>query len=211
MTQPATVPLTPDRGRSDSQERTRGTGNPLAATVTGRPVGRPVTSYDIPEPESGRPGEGGAKSGRRAAEGQAPGVRSASGASDAPSAPSAPSVPGRAEVREEFGLSGEDAGEDGPGDREEVHHPGVGQPVVDGRALAAGGDQIGPAEHGELLREVRGRGGDLGEQFGDGVLTQAQQLQDADAHGVAERLEELRLQLVERRRPGRGHGAVRPS
>src|SRR5947208_16102107 len=49
-----------------------------------------------------------------------------------------------------------------------------------------------------MLGQAGGLDRDRGQEFGDGVLADAEQFQDADPHRVCEGLEELRLQLVER-------------
>ncbi|GAB2900918.1 hypothetical protein GCM10022245_40230 [Streptomyces mayteni] len=78
---------------------------------------------------------------------------------------------------------------------------------MDCGALAAGGDQVRPAQDGELLGGGRRLDADLREHLGDRVLADAQQFQDPDADRMAECLEELGLQLVQR---WAQWGALRP-
>ena len=59
--------------------------------------------------------------------------------------------------------------------------------------------RFGAAQHGELLGQVRGLDAHLREHLGHRVLALAEQLQHPDPGRVAQRLEELRLQLVQRR------------
>ncbi len=60
------------------------------------------------------------------------------------------------------------------------------------------GDEPGPTQDGQLLREVAGFDIDGVEQLMDRVVAFAEQLQDADPGRVAEGPEELRLGLVQR-------------
>jgi hypothetical protein len=66
------------------------------------------------------------------------------------------------------------------------------------RALLAGDHQPRPAQHRQLLRQVRRLDPDLRQHLGHRVLALAEQLKYADPSRVRQRLEELGFQLVER-------------
>ena len=75
-----------------------------------------------------------------------------------------------------------------------LYEAGVG---FDAEASVLPGDEARAAQHGQLLGEVGGFDADLGQHLGDGVLALAEQFEHADARGVAEGFEELRLDLVQ--------------
>ena len=104
-----------------------------------------------------------------------------------------------AQVVEQLGLPRQHAGEDQPRHRQQLGHMGAGQGVAHGGAFLTGGDQVGAAQHRQLLRQVRRLDTHLGEHLGHHVLPLAEQLEHPYPGRVAQRLEELRLQLVQRR------------
>jgi hypothetical protein len=72
--------------------------------------------------------------------------------------------------------------------------------VVDARAFAARFDEPDAPERGEVLRRAPGVELELGLERSDRALAVAQELEDADACGVPEHAEEVRLDLVDRTR-----------
>jgi hypothetical protein len=86
----------------------------------------------------------------------------------------------------------------GPGHREQLGGAAVGEAVVDMAGPPFGFDEAVPAQHGQMLRQMRGLEFGLGLEIGDADLLGAgEELEDADAPGVGEALEEVRLDLVQ--------------
>src|SRR4051812_25942772 len=86
-----------------------------------------------------------------------------------------------------------------------LEDPGIREPVVDGAPVAAGGDEAGGAQHGEVLAHVRHLARDPRCELAHGRLATGEGLEDAQPLGVAEgagdRREAVALVL-------RAHGCV---
>jgi hypothetical protein len=103
-----------------------------------------------------------------------------------------------AQVLQQFRLSRQHPGKDLAGNRQQLRHMRTGEGVVHGGTLLARDHQIRPAQHRQLLRQMRRLDTDLGQHLRHRMLAFAQQLQHTDAGGMPQRFEELRLQLVQR-------------
>src|SRR5664280_2970758 len=92
---------------------------------------------------------------------------------------------------------GQTAVEDAAGTVEQVEQFGIADPIDDRGAAPLGDDDAAAAQNGELLRDRRfGRADGLREPA-HAARSTAQDLQDQDAHRMAEGLEELGLELAQ--------------
>src|SRR5690606_14631571 len=106
---------------------------------------------------------------------------------------------------ERLTRAGEAVAQDDARGGEHLGERGVLEPVEDGVALAACGDDARVAQHGEVLGQVRGLDPGRGEELAHGELTVAQELEGAYPDGVRESLEEVCLVVVEGALGGERH------
>src|SRR5690554_1551771 len=81
---------------------------------------------------------------------------------------------------------------------EDVDEERIAERVEDLASLLAVRHEALPAEHGEVLREVRRLDADRLDDRTDGLLSVAETLRDVDARRVCERLEDFGLEAPER-------------
>jgi len=97
-------------------------------------------------------------------------------------------------------LSPQGVGKKGPRDDQQFGHRRVGQFVQHGVAHALGPNDLVEFENRQMLGQQRGFDPGCGQDLGNGggTCVGRQDLQDADPRGVRQRLEQVRLDLVER-------------
>lgn len=105
----------------------------------------------------------------------------------------------RLRIVDALAVGADDLEQQLPGDREHFGGASIGQAIVDVAGTALGHDEAVPAQHGQVLGEVRGlEPGFFSEARDADLIGIRKQLEDADAERMGQPFEEVRLHLVER-------------